>query len=207
MPADAILKLGILVSGRGSNLESIVDSCSQKKIAAEIRVVISNNPGAPALEKAKKAGLACEVVPNKTGETREDYDKKIVAILLKHRVDLVVLAGFMKLLSPWFVQQFPERIINIHPSLLPAFPGLEAQKQALDYGVQFAGATVHLVDAGCDTGPILLQAAVPVKPDDTVASLSLRILHEEHQILPKAIDLLAKNKVEVSGRKIRFLPK
>lgn len=207
MPADGKLKLGILVSGRGSNLQALVDACSQKKIAAEIRVVISNNPKAPALEKAKKAGLACAVVPNKTGETREDYDKKIVAILLQHRVDLVVLAGFMKLLSPWLVQQFPERIINIHPSLLPAFPGLEAQKQALDYGVQFAGATVHLVDAGCDTGPILLQAVVPVKPDDTVESLSLRILHVEHQILPKAIDLLAKNKVDVSGRKIRFLPK
>lgn len=199
-----ILKIGILVSGRGSNMSAIIKACAKGRTSATVAVVVSDNPSAPALKKAEKAGIEFFSVPFQKGESKKDFEEKIAAILEGHGVELVVLAGFMRILSPYFVLKFPNRIINIHPSLLPAFPGLESQKQALCHGVRHAGCTVHFVDTDCDSGPIILQAVVPVKPSDTAESLSARILKKEHALLPKAIDLIAKNKVKVVGRKVEI---
>jgi phosphoribosylglycinamide formyltransferase 1 len=194
-------KLGILLSGRGSNFEAIADNVAAGKIHAEIAVVLSNKPNARGLQRAKERGIPAEYVPSR-GLEREAYDRLVVARLQQAQVDLVCLAGFMRLLSAYFVEQFPNRILNIHPSLLPSFPGLEAQKQALEHGVKFSGCTVHFVDERLDAGPILVQAIVPVLDDDTGETLSERILQEEHRIYTDAINLVLSGKFRVEGRRV-----
>jgi phosphoribosylglycinamide formyltransferase-1 len=201
-----LLNLGILISGRGSNMEYILKAIKKKKIPIKAAVVISNKPDAAGLKIAQKMGVPTEVVQSKGFEgSRADYDKKIISVLTKYGVTqkngLVCLAGFMRIISPEFVKKYKNKILNIHPALLPAFPGLDSQKQALDYGVKFTGCTVHFVDSGMDTGPIIIQAVVPVKEGDTDKELSKRILKEEHRIYPEAVNLIAKGKVKVSGRK------
>jgi phosphoribosylglycinamide formyltransferase 1 len=192
--------LGILLSGRGSNFEAIARNAEAGKIPAKIAVVISNREEAPGLARAREMGLATRFIPSK-GKEREAYDHEVVAALQEFRVDLVCLAGFMRILSPYFIRAFPRRILNIHPALLPAFPGLDAQKQALEYGAKFTGCTVHIVDEGVDTGPIIAQAVVPVLDDDTVETLSARILKEEHRVFSEAIGLMLDNRVHIEGRR------
>lgn len=195
-------RLSILLSGRGSNFEAIADAVAAGKLpGAEIAVVLSNREGAPGIEKARARGLEAVVLPSK-GKQREEYDRDVVALLKEKKVDLVCLAGFMRLLSPYFVSEFRQRILNIHPALLPAFPGLEAQKQALDWGVKFSGCTVHFVDEHLDAGPIVLQAVVPIRDDDTEESLSARILAEEHRIYPEAIRIVLSGRFRIAGRRV-----
>ena len=194
--------IGVLLSGRGSNFEALADSVGAGRLpGAEIAVVVSNREGAPGLEKAKERGIAARVIPSK-GLEREVYDRQVVAVLREFNVDLVCLAGYMRLLSPFFVASFPNRILNIHPSLLPSFPGLESQRQALEYGVKFAGCTVHFVDENLDAGPIVLQAAVPVRDDDTEETLSSRILAEEHRIYTEAVRIVLEGKYKIVGRRV-----
>lgn len=192
--------LGILISGRGSNFEAIARGVAAGVIPARIAVVISNREDAQGLQRAKAMGIEAQCIPSK-GRAREDFEKELAATLKNAQVDCVCLAGFMRVLSPCFVRQFPGRILNIHPSLLPAFPGSDAQRQALEHGVKFSGCTVHLVDEGVDTGPIILQAVVPVLDDDTVETLSARILEQEHRIYPEAVRLLAEDRIQVQGRR------
>ncbi len=194
-------KLGILLSGRGSNFEAIARNVQAGKIPAEIAVVISNKADAAGLARAREMGLATRFIPSK-GKEREAFDREVVAALREFKVDLVCLAGFMRLLSPYFVSEFPQRILNIHPALLPSFPGEDAQRQALDHGVKFTGCTVHIVNEGMDTGPIVAQAVVPVRDDDTEATLAARILAEEHRIYSEAICLLLGEKVRFEGRRV-----
>ncbi len=194
-------RLGILLSGRGSNFEAIARNVQAGQIPAEIAVVISNKEDALGLATARRLGLPARFIPSK-GKEREAYDREVVAALKEFQVDLVCLAGFMRILSPYFVRAFPRRILNIHPALLPSFPGEEAQKQALEYGVKFTGCTVHIVDEGVDTGPIVLQAVVPVLDDDSVETLSARILQEEHRIYSEAICLLLEDRLQVAGRRV-----
>lgn len=194
-------RLGILLSGRGSNFGAIADEVATGRIEAEIAVVISNRPEARGLEAARERGLPAVSIPSK-GLDREDYDAMLVRELKAKAVDLVCLAGFMRLLSATFVRAFPQRILNIHPSLLPAFPGLDAQKQALEHGVKITGCTVHLVDEFLDAGPIVLQKAVPVLDDDTVDSLSARILQEEHRIYSQAIRIMLGGNFRIAGRRV-----
>lgn len=200
--STGLLRLGILVSGSGTNLQAILDGCRKKEISAEAVVVISNRPDAYALVRAREAGVSSIVVDKKDFPSREKFDARLTELLQEHRVQLVCLAGFMRLLTSGFVRSFPNRILNIHPSLLPAFPGLDVQRKALEHGVRFTGCTVHVVDEGCDTGPIVIQAVVPVAQDDTVESLSARILTEEHRIYPRAIQLFAEGRVEIQGRRV-----
>jgi phosphoribosylglycinamide formyltransferase-1 len=183
---------------------AIASACRSKKIPAQVRVVISNLPGAGGLERAAELGIETLVVPQRESRTREEHDLKVVDELKRRDVALVCLAGYMRLLSPAFIREFKGRILNIHPGLLPAFPGLHAQRQAADYGVRFAGATVHFVDEGLDTGPIVLQAVVPVTTDDTEESLSGRILAEEHRIYPEAVRLFFEGRLTIEGRKVRI---
>ncbi|HET9318920.1 MAG TPA: phosphoribosylglycinamide formyltransferase, partial [Bryobacteraceae bacterium] len=192
-------RLGILLSGRGSNFEAIADQVAAGRIPAEIAVVISNRPEARGLDVACRRGLKAVCIPSK-GLDREAYDRLLIQELEMDRVDLVCLAGFMRLLSASFVRAFPQRVLNIHPSLLPAFPGLDAQKQALEHGVKISGCTVHLVDEFLDAGPIILQAAVPVLDRDTVESLSARILAEEHRIYGEAIQIMLSGNFRIEGR-------
>ena len=194
-------KLGILLSGRGSNFEAIARNVQSGMIPAEIAVVISNKQDAVGLARARELRLATRFIPSK-GKEREAFDREVVAVLKDFNVDLVCLAGFMRLLSPYFIWEFPNRILNIHPALLPAFPGEDSQRQALDYGVKFSGCTVHVVNEGMDTGPIVCQAVVPVLDDDTEASLAARILKEEHRIYSEAICLLLEDKVRFEGRRV-----
>ena len=195
-------RIGVLLSGRGSNFEALADSISAGRIPnAEIAIVVSNREGAPGIDRAHARGLATRVIPSK-GLEREPYDRQVVAALHEASVDLVCLAGYMRLLSPHFVAAFPQRILNIHPSLLPSFPGLESQKQALDYGVKFAGCTVHFVDENLDAGPIVLQAVVPVEDDDTEDTLSTRILKEEHRIYSEAVRIVLEGKFKLEGRRV-----
>jgi phosphoribosylglycinamide formyltransferase 1 len=195
-------RIGVLLSGRGSNFEALADSVAAGRIpGAEIAVVVSNREGAPGIEKAKERGIAPRVIPSK-GLEREVYDRQVVAVLNEHKVDLVCLAGYMRLLSPFFVASFPNRILNIHPSLLPSFPGLESQRQALEYGVKFAGCTVHFVDENLDAGPIVLQATVPVRDDDMEETLSARILAEEHRIYTEAVRIVLEGKYKIVGRRV-----
>ena len=194
--------LGILLSGRGSNFEAIAANVSAGRIPeAQIAVVISNKPDAGGLEIARRLGLTTLVIPSK-GKEREDHDREVVAALKKHKVDLICLAGYMRLLSPWFVQQFPHRILNIHPSLLPAFPGLEAQEQAYAYGVKVTGCTVHFVDEELDHGAIIVQKAIPVLDSDDEQTLSARILEQEHIAYSEAINIVLAGRYEVVGRKL-----
>ena len=197
----AIKKLGILLSGRGSNFEAIADSIKARRLQAEIAIVISNRADAPGLESARRRGLNAQLIPSK-GRVREEHDAEVVAALRQAGVDLVCLAGYMRLLSPEFIRAFPNRIVNIHPSLLPAFPGMDAQKQALDYGVKVTGCTVHFVDEHLDHGPIILQKAVPVLESDDVHSLSARILEQEHLAYSEGIGLVLSGEVEVIERRV-----
>ena len=194
--------LGILLSGRGSNFEAIAKNIGSGKIPnARIAVVISNQPDAGGIESARRLGLTTTVIPSK-GKQREEHDREVVAALQQHRVDLVCLAGYMRLLSPWFIQQFPRRILNIHPSLLPAFPGLEAQEQAFAYGVRVAGCTVHFVDEELDHGPIIVQRAIPVLDTDDEPTLAANILEQEHIAYSEAINIVLSGSYDVVGRKL-----
>ena len=195
------MRLGILISGRGSNFEAIANAIARRKLDAEIAIVISNRAAAGGLEIARQRGIPMRVIESR-GMEREAYDKLVIDELKTHEVDLVCLAGFMRLLSASFVESFPNRVINIHPSLLPAFPGLDAQRQALEYGAKITGCTVHLVDEFLDSGPILVQSAVPVLDADTVDTLSARILAQEHVIYPKAIQYLVERRVTLEGRRV-----
>ena len=194
--------IGILLSGRGSNFLAIADSIASGRIPdARIAVVISNVPGARGIEIAQQRGLTTEVIPSK-GKAREDHDREMVAVLNHHGVVLICLAGYMRLLSPWFVQQFPQRILNIHPSLLPAFPGLEAQEQAFAYGVKVAGCTVHFVDEELDHGAIVVQKAIPVLDSDDEHTLAARILEQEHIAYSEAIKIVLEGNFDISGRRL-----
>ena len=199
------MRLGVLISGRGSNFEAISNSINRRKLDAEIAIVISNRASAPGLEIARERDIPMRVIPSQ-GIDREAYDKLLIEELRTHEVELVCLAGFMRLLSAGFVRAFPERVLNIHPSLLPAFPGLDAQRQALDHGVRITGCTVHFVDEFLDSGPIIVQSAVPVLDEDTPESLSARILAQEHVIYSQAIQLIAEGRVTVEGRKVKIRP-
>src|ERR1700692_26812 len=195
-------RIGVLLSGRGSNFVAWAESVAAGRIPdAEIAIVVSNREGAPGIDKAKERGIATQVIPSK-GLEREAYDRQGVAVLNEHNVDLICLAGYMRLLSPYFVASFPNRILNIHPSLLPSFPGLESQRQALEYGVKFAGCTVHFVDENLDAGPIVLQSAVRVLDDDTEATLSARILAEEHRIYSEAVRIVLEGRYRIEGRRV-----
>jgi len=194
--------LGILISGRGSNFEAIAKNIAAGKILnARVAIVISNLPGAGGLEIARRLGIETLVIPSK-GKQRLDHDREVVAALQEHKVDLVCLAGYMRLLSPWFVQQFPRRILNIHPALLPAFPGLEAQQQAFVWGVKVSGCTVHFVDEELDHGPIIVQKVVPVLDTDDEHTLAARILEQEHIAYSEAINIVLEGKFEVAGRRL-----
>lgn len=195
--------LGILLSGRGSNFEAIARSVAAGSIPARITVVISNRPDAAGLSRARALGLNAQLIAS-AGTARDAFDRKVAAALKEFQADYVCLAGFMRLLGADFVREFSGRILNIHPSLLPAFPGVDAQKQALEYGVKFAGCTVHLVDEGADTGPIIQQAVVPVRENDSVETLSARILEQEHRIYPEALKLLLDGRIVVEGRRVRI---
>jgi phosphoribosylglycinamide formyltransferase-1 len=194
-------RIGILLSGRGSNFEAIATSVREGRIDAEIALVISNRPNARGLERARELGLPAECIPS-AGLDREVYDRQVAARLEEAGVDLICLAGYMRLLSAWFVECFPRRVLNIHPSLLPSFPGLEAQRQALEHGVRYSGCTVHFVDEQLDAGPILAQAVVEVLDDDTEESLSARILEREHRIYTEAIRLVLSGDYRIEGRRV-----
>jgi phosphoribosylglycinamide formyltransferase 1 len=197
-----MVRIGVLVSGSGSNLQSIMDACERLDIDGQITIVISNLPGIYALERAQVKGIPTKVVSHAEYPQRENFDEELVKILKDFQVDLVVLAGFMRVLTPKFLKQFPGRIMNIHPALLPSFPGLGVRQRAIDYGVRFSGCTVHFVDEGVDTGPIIIQAVVPVYPDDTEGLLKERILQLEHKIYPEAIGLFAQGRLSIIGRKV-----
>lgn len=197
----SLKKLGILLSGRGSNFEAIADSIKAGRLNAEIAIVISNRADAPGLESAKRRGLNAVLIPSK-GRVREEHDADVIAALHHAQVDLICLAGYMRLLSSHFIQAFPNRIVNIHPSLLPAFPGMDAQKQALEYGVKVTGCTVHFVDEHLDNGPIILQKTVSVLDGDDVYTLSARILEQEHTAYSEAIGLVLSGDVEIQGRAV-----
>ncbi|MDH3619107.1 MAG: phosphoribosylglycinamide formyltransferase [Nitrosopumilus sp.] len=204
-----MLNLGILISGRGSNMEAILKAIKRKKIPINPAIVISNNPNANGLKIAQKLGVKTEVIESKGFKgSRWQYDQKIISVLSKNGVSqkkgLVCLAGFMRIISPEFVKKYKNRIINIHPALLPSFPGLDAQKQAVEYGVKYSGCTVHFVDSGVDSGPIILQKVVKVLDNDTEKTLSKRILEKEHQAYPEAVRLFAENKIRIAGRKIKI---
>jgi phosphoribosylglycinamide formyltransferase-1 len=195
-------RIGVLLSGRGSNFEALADSVTVGRIPnSEIAVVISNREGAQGIDRAKSRGIPTRIIPSK-GLEREAYDRQVVAVLNEQKIDLVCLAGYMRLLSPYFVAAFPQRILNIHPSLLPSFPGLESQRQALEYGVKFAGCTVHFVDENLDAGPIVLQAVVPVGDGDTEVSLSEKILREEHRIYSEAVRIVLEGRFRITGRRV-----
>lgn len=196
------LPLGVLISGNGSNLQAIIDAIEEKQLDAVIRVVVSNREEAFGLVRARKHNIPTEVLDHRKFSSREAYDQALVDILKAQQVELVILAGFMRLLSPVFVSSYSSRIMNIHPALLPAFPGLHVQRKALEHGARFSGCTVHFVNEGCDEGPIIIQAVVPVFPDDTEESLSARILKEEHRIYPRAIQLYSEGRLRVVGRKV-----
>ena len=204
----SMLRLGVLVSGRGSNLQAIMNEIEAGTVKAEIAVVISNKQGVPALERAERHGLTTVFLDPKsvadTPNPRQAYDQKLLETLQHHQVQLVVLAGYMKIVTSVLIDSYESRIMNIHPALLPSFPGLDAQRQALDHGVKVSGCTVHFVTEGMDTGPIILQRAVPVEEGDTADTLSERILKEEHGLLPRAIRLFAEGRLTVEGRAVHI---
>jgi phosphoribosylglycinamide formyltransferase-1 len=205
-----VTRIGVLASGGGTNLQAILDACVARRIDAEVALVLCNAPGAGAIERARNAGARHELVPSKGVADRAAYDAALVERLRHHRVDLVCLAGFMRLLTPGFLEAFGPtaasngcpRVMNVHPGLLPSFPGLHAQRQAVEYGARFSGCTVHFVDAGCDTGPVIVQSVVPVLAADTEETLAARILAEEHRIYPQAIHWFAEGRLSVEGRRV-----
>lgn len=203
LPATKV-PVGVLVSGSGTNLQALLDACADPDFPARVAVVLSNRPGALALERARAAGVPTEVHLQREHPDRATYDRALVASLEAHGVEWVCLAGYMRLVTPAFLRAFPNRVLNIHPALLPAFPGLHAQEQAHAHGVRIAGATVHLVDEGTDTGPIVVQGAVPVLPDDTLPDLTARILRMEHRLYPLALRWAAEGRVRVEGRHVRL---
>jgi len=198
------IRVGVLVSGNGTNLQTIIDRSERGELDAEVVCVISNKADAFGLQRASRHGIAALHLDYRQYANRQDYDIALVKALNGFNVDLVVLAGFMRIVTPILLEAFPNRVMNIHPALLPSFPGLDAQKQALDYGAKISGCTVHFVDAGTDTGPIILQTAVPVLEDDTVETLSARIHVEEHRLYPAAIQLFAEGRLTLEGRKVRI---
>ena len=199
-------RVGMLISGRGSNMVALLEAMRDGRIEAEPAVVLSNVPEAPGLVKAAEFGVPTEVVEPKAFPDREAHERRVVEILRDYRVDLICLAGYMRLLSPYMVSEFRNRILNIHPALLPAFPGLHAQQQALEHGAKISGCTVHFVDEECDHGPIVVQATVPVRDEDTVETLSSRILEQEHRIYAEAVALFFQNRLAVEGRRVRISP-
>ena len=204
MPDPPRLKIGVLASGRGSNFEAIARAVASGAIPAELAVLVSDRAEAPALSLGRAHGIESLAIEAREHPGRAAHDKAMLGALEERSVGLVCLAGYLRLLSPAFVRHFAGRLLNVHPSLLPAFPGLHAQRQALEYGVRVAGATVHFVDEGTDTGPVVLQAAVPVRGDDTEASLSARILAEEHRIYPDAVRLYAEGRIRLDGRRVHI---
>ena len=197
-----MINIGVLASGRGTNLQAIIEAIEEGEIEGRINIVISDNRDAFALKRAKQNNIETQYVDFKSFKNREDYDKEIIKILEEKKIDLVVLAGYMRIISPYFIKMYKNKIMNIHPALLPSFPGLHAQRQAVGYGVKISGCTVHFVDEGVDSGPVILQKAVEVKDDDTEESLAERILKEEHQIYPKAIQLFSEGRLIIKGRRI-----
>jgi phosphoribosylglycinamide formyltransferase-1 len=200
-----MLNIGVLISGRGSNLQAIIDAIKRKELAARMAVVISNKADAYGLERARIHGIEAIFIPSK-GKEKTDFERDVVEALEARGVELVCLAGFMRVLSPFFIRRFKNRIMNIHPALLPSFPGEDAQRQALDYGSKVTGCTVHFVDEGVDTGPVIIQRPVTVYEDDTVESLSARILAQEHIAFPAAIQLFAEGRLNILGRKVQVRP-
>jgi phosphoribosylglycinamide formyltransferase-1 len=199
-------RIGVLLSGRGSNFEALAESVAAGRIPnAEIALVLSNREAAPGLQKAIERKIPAKAIPSK-GLEREAYDKLVVAALKEAGVELVCLAGYMRLISPHFVSAFPNRIINVHPSLLPAFPGLESQRQAIEHGAKFSGCTVHFVDENLDAGPIILQACVPIEDDDTPDTLGERILKQEHRIYTEAVKIVLEERYRIEGRRVRVIP-
>jgi len=196
------ISIGVLVSGNGTNLQSLIDAVEAKKLDAKIELVLSNKASAYGLVRARNHGIPTEVLEHKEFSSREAYDQAVVDLLRRRGVELVVLAGFMRLLSPLFVRAYSNHIMNIHPALLPSFPGLHVQKKALEHGVRFSGCTVHFVNEECDEGPIIIQAVVPVFPDDTEETLAARILRQEHRIYPRAIQLYAEGRLHIVGRTV-----
>jgi phosphoribosylglycinamide formyltransferase-1 len=199
-----LLKLGVLISGSGSNLQSIIDHIERGSLKAVIKIVISNNPDAYGITRAIKHGISVVTLKQEDFKTKQDFDLELIRILKSNGIELVILAGFMRILTSAFLKTFPQKIMNIHPALLPSFPGTHGQKQAFEYGVKFSGCTVHFVDEGVDTGPIIIQGVVPVNDDDTEETLTARILKEEHRIYPRAIQLFAEGKIEIKGRKVKI---
>jgi len=197
-----MINIGVLASGRGTNLQSIIEAVKEGKIEGRISIVISDNRDAFALKRAKQNNIETEYINFKSFKNRGDYDKKIVECLKEKDVDLVVLAGYMRIISPYFIKMYKNKIMNIHPALLPSFPGLHAQRQVIEYGVKISGCTVHFVEEGVDSGPIILQKAVEVKNNDTEELLAKRILKEEHQIYPQAIQLFCQGRLIIKGRKV-----
>ena len=197
-----MVNIGILVSGRGTNLQAIIEAIEEGKIAGEIKVVISDNPDAYALKRAQQYHIDTLYINFKEFKNRENYDKEIIKTLKEKKIDLVVLAGYMRILSSYFIRAYQNKIMNIHPALLPSFPGLHAQKQAIEDGVKVSGCTVHFVDEGVDSGPIILQKAVEVSDDDTEESLTEKILQEEHLIYPQAIQLFSEGRLIIKGRRV-----
>lgn len=195
-------RLAVLASGGGTNLQSIIDQTQNGDLNAEIALVVSNNPGAGALKRAEDAGIENICINHRDFTERKSFDLKVVEALESVKPDLIVLAGFMRIISSVFLKAFPQRIINIHPSLLPAFPGLHVQRKALEYGARFSGCTVHFVDDGVDSGPIIIQAIVPIHTNDTEETLSARILEQEHKIYPQAIQWFAEGRINISGRQV-----
>ena len=206
MSGRELPRLAVLISGRGSNLQRFIDACAAGELAARIALVISNRADAHGLERAQRAGLDAAVIDHRDYETREAFDGALVRALRQHAVDLVVLAGFMRILTPVLIEPYLGRLLNIHPSLLPSFPGLEAAEQAVAHGVRVSGCTVHFVDAGLDQGPIVLQAAVEVSEEDTPSQLARRILAEEHRIYASAVRLFFEGRLRIEGRRVRIEP-
>jgi phosphoribosylglycinamide formyltransferase-1 len=200
------LNLGVLASGSGSNLQAILDAAAAGKLDARLAVVVSDNPDAYALERARRAGVSTEVVEYAAAANREAHDRRVVEVLRSQGADAVALAGYMRLVSPVLLQAFAGRVLNIHPALLPSFPGVHVHGQVIEHGVKFSGCTVHFVDDGVDTGPIILQAVVPVRDDDTPDTLAARILREEHRIFPQALEYLAQGRLRVEGRRVFLDP-
>ncbi len=197
-----LLRVGVLASGRGSNLQAIMDACREGRIPAQVIVVISDRENAYALQRARDAGIPALYFNPESFAGKQDYEQAVVSALKKYQVELVCLAGYMRLVGKTMLDAYPNRVMNIHPALLPAFPGLHGQRQALEYGVRFSGCTVHFVDEGCDTGPIILQAVVPVLDTDTEETLAERILEQEHRIYPEAIRLFAEGRLRIEGRRV-----
>jgi phosphoribosylglycinamide formyltransferase-1 len=202
MKEKVMINIGVLASGRGTNLQAIIESIEDGKIEGEIKMVISDHPNACALKRAQQYLIDTRYIDFKEFKNREEYDKEIIKTLKEKKIDLVVLAGYMRILSPYFIRAYQNKIMNIHPALLPSFIGLHAQKQAVEYGVKVSGCTVHFVDEGIDSGPIILQKAVEVSEDDTEESLTEKILNEEHQIYPQAIQLFCEGRLVIKGRKV-----